>query len=195
MKYIAQIAGVVVVCASAYVIYNYYRKHRSYVQQIYRSSNIMPTAHNISENGKTLIANQEGLRLTVYRDVAGFWTIGRGHKIVKGDNIYPFGTRKTITLAEANALFISDIANIAVNPINSLVKVPLNQNQFDALCSLVYNMGAGNFAKSSLLASLNSSDYSTTANSFSKYNKSGNPPKELTALTNRRKNEATLFIS
>ena len=104
-----------------------------------------------TELGKAEIKRHEGLRLTAYDDGAGTLTIGYGH-LIRSD----MPTR--ITREEAERLFLADLA-IAEAAVNRLVQVPLTSAQFDALVSLVFNWGSGNFAQSQLLALLNAYDY------------------------------------
>ena len=71
------------------------------------------------------------------------------------------------------------------------IKVPVAQNQFDAMCSLAYNIGTGSFLKSTLLKKVNAGDFIGASEEFLKWNKSGG--KELLGLTRRRKREQDLF--
>ena len=89
-----------------------------------------------------MIRQFEGLRLTVYRCPAGVWTIGYGHTsgIVSG---------MVITKEQAEKLLRQDIAMIE-NIVNAECR-NLRQCQFDALVSFVFNVGGGNFRKSTLL--------------------------------------------
>jgi GH24 family phage-related lysozyme (muramidase) len=73
-----------------------------------------------------------------------------------------------------------------------MVKVTLRQNQFDALVSFVFNLGAGNFAGSTLLKMVNASDFNNAAGQFIRWNRAGG--KVLTGLTRRREAEAALFL-
>lgn len=81
--------------------------------------------------------------------------------------------------------------------VNQLVRVPLNQNQFDALTSFVFNVGALNFRKSTLLLLLNSGKYEAASNEFLKWTKAKDPKTgqyvELKGLVKRRKKEKDLF--
>lgn len=104
-----------------------------------------------SELGKAEIKRHEGLRLTAYDDGAGNLTIGYGHKVVSD-----MPTR--ITREQAEELFLADVAT-AEAAVNRSVRVPLTASQFDALVSLVFNWGAGNFSQSELLRRLNAGDY------------------------------------
>ena len=71
--------------------------------------------------------------------------------------------------------------------------MPVTQNQFDALVSFTYNLGAGNLRSSTLLKKLNAGDYAGAADEFPKWNKAGG--KELAGLTRRRNAERDLFLS
>ena len=102
----------------------------------------------ISENGLSFILREEGERLMAYADVIGVWTIGVGHTgTVDG---IPITKGMTITAEKSRVLLIADVAKFEA-AINRLVKVPLKQHQFDALVSLVFNIGETNFARSTLL--------------------------------------------
>ena len=104
-----------------------------------------------SELGKAEIKRHEGLRLTAYDDGAGNLTIGYGH-LIRSD------MPNQISRDDAERLFLADLAT-AEAAVNRLVQVPLTSAQFDALVSLVFNWGAGNFAQSELLRRLNAYDY------------------------------------
>lgn len=91
----------------------------------------------ISAAGIALIKRFEGCRLTAYKCSAGVWTIGYGHT----SGVYA-GMR--ITQAQAEAFFQADCRKIG-SYVNNPAYVPqteqLNQNQFDALVSFVFNLG------------------------------------------------------
>lgn len=99
----------------------------------------------LSQSIKNKIKAWEGCRLTAYRCPAGVWTVGYGHT---GSDVIP---GKRITQAEADALFEADINKFADGVTATLKGVRVNNNQFDALVSLAYNIGMGAFAKSTLL--------------------------------------------
>lgn len=99
---------------------------------------------------------------------------------------------KTITEQEATDLLISRLLP-AMQFIQKSVKVKLTENQFDALSDFVYNVGAGNFYKSTLLKKLNQGDYAGAAEEFVKWNMAGG--KVLPGLTARRLEEKKLFLS
>ncbi len=103
---------------------------------------------NISQKGIDLIKGFEDCILTAYNCPAGIPTIGYGHT---GCDVY---IGRKITKIDAERILQNDL-KIHCNNVRKLVKVPLNQNQFDALVSLEFNIGYGNFASSTLLKLLN----------------------------------------
>lgn len=142
-----------------------------------------------SANGRALIEQFEGLRLKAYKDIVGVWTIGYGHTSAAGAPTVTPGL--TITSEQADAILARDLA-ATERKVNELVKVSLTQNEFDALVSLAYNIGVGNFAKSTLLRLLNQRNYGAAAQQFGRWTKARG--KTLKALVTRRKKEATLFM-
>jgi lysozyme len=102
----------------------------------------------ISSRGLDLIKRFEGLRLTAYKDAVGVWTIGYGHTRTAAAG-------QVIDIDRAESLLISD-ASEAEDAINRLVRQPLDQGEYDALVSLVFNIGASAFSRSTLLRLLNS---------------------------------------
>lgn len=150
----------------------------------------VPELMTVSAKGIDLICSFEGLRLTAYDDGASVWTIGFG--TIK----YPNGVRvrrgDTCTLEQAKSYMKHDLIEFE-HTVNSLVKVPLNQNQFDALVSLTYNIGSGAFKSSTLLKKLNLSDYKGAADQFDVWVNAGG--KRMQGLANRRAKEKSLFLS
>lgn len=143
---------------------------------------------NISDNGLTLIKSHEGLRLTAYPDPgtgAEPWTIGYGHtKGVKPGDV--------ITDAEATEFLRQDIAWVE-DCVNENVAVSMTQNQFDALCSFVFNLGCSQFRSSTLLRLFNEGNAVAAAQQFARWNKAaGNV---MAGLTRRRQDERDLFVS
>lgn len=132
-----------------------------------------------------LIKKWEGLRLEAYLPTPNdVWTIGWGHTkgVKKGD---------VITQEEAQEFFEQDTAWV-VDAVNK-VEVDLNQHQFDALCSFVYNVGETAFYKSTLLRKLNSGDYEGAANEFPRWNKQSG--RVLRGLVRRREDERQYFLT
>ena len=101
-----------------------------------------------SKDGVEFIKRHEGFRATPYRDIAGVMTIGYGHAILPNE---VFGALSGL---EATAILCRDLA-IAENGVNTLVSVPINQEQFDALVDFTYNLGVGALQKSTLLQKIN----------------------------------------
>lgn len=145
----------------------------------------------LSDAGIDLVAKFEGRRLTVYADPVGLPSVGIGHLLTAAERKkWPVGTK--LTAAEVDALFRKDVARFE-QAVNDKVLVTLNQGQFDALVSLAFNIGAGAFAKSSLLKSLNAGCPLIAANKFLEWNKAGG--KVLSGLTKRRQAERELFLT
>lgn len=98
--------------------------------------------------------------------------------------------RDVVTEDQAQALF-NRVSKQYEDPVRSLVKVPLKQNQYDALVSLVYNIGPENFRKSSVLRHLNQGNYKAASDAFMMWVKSGG--KFVQRLHNRRTREVAHF--
>ena len=151
----------------------------------------------IDTAGKNIIKNFEGLRLHSYRDEAGVWTIGYGSTYyVGGRHVGPNETLQNEAMADvllSNTLVVYDAA------VNSLVKVPLTQNQHNALTSFTYNEGIGALAESTLLRKLNAGDYQGAAEHFADWNKITDPKtgKKVVSdtLVHRRAEEKALFLT
>jgi lysozyme len=111
----------------------------------------------LSEEGLELIKKFEGFRDHVYRDVAGFPTIGYGH-LVKPTESFPAG----LTEPQAAAILATDVQQ-AEEAVARLVKVALTQGQFDALVDFCFNLGAGRLAGSTLLRELNAGHHDIAA--------------------------------
>ena len=77
--------------------------------------------------------------------------------------------------------------------VDTLVKVPLTQNQFDALVSWTFNLGSGNLQESTMLRKLNYGDYESVPDEMRRWNKAGG--EVLEGLTRRREAEALLFAA
>jgi lysozyme len=142
----------------------------------------------IGQKGLNLIKEFEGLRLEAYDDGVGIQTIGYG--TIK----YPNGLRvkrgDKITLSQAEEYLKNDL-KWAVETVNKVIKVPINQNQFDAMVSLVYNIGATAFTSSTLARKLNQKDYKGASEQFLVWNKAGG--KVMNGLVRRRQAEKKLF--
>ena len=150
----------------------------------------IPESMSVSNKGVDLICEFEGKRLVAYDDGVGIWTIGFG--TIK----YPNGVRvkkgDTCTLEQAKEYMRHDLIEFE-HTVNSSVKVPLNQNQFDALVSLAYNIGSNAFKSSTLVKKLNTGDYQGAADQFNVWVNAGG--KRMQGLVNRRDREKLLFLS
>ena len=150
----------------------------------------IPESMSVSNKGVDLICEFEGKRLVAYDDGVGVWTIGFG--TIK----YPNGVRvkkgDTCTLEQAKEYMRHDLIEFE-HTVNSSVKVPLNQNQFDALVSLAYNIGSNAFKSSTLVKKLNTGDYQGAADQFNVWVNAGG--KRMQGLVNRRDREKLLFLS
>ncbi len=141
----------------------------------------------LSQNGIDLIKSFEGLRLKAYPDIGGVPTIGYG---TTGPDIK---LGMTITEVKAEELLRVDVA-VFERGVSDLVKVAINQNEFDALVSFSYNVGLSALQSSTLLRLLNDgSDRTIVASEFLRWNKVGDKPIE--GLTRRRKAERDLFLA
>lgn len=145
-----------------------------------------------SAAGKSFIEEFEECRLIAYQDGGGVWTIGKGHT---GKHI---GKGVCWSQELADATFEHDIAVVEAG-VNSLVIVPLTQNQFDALVSFAFNVGldideddkAEGLGDSTLLKKLNRCDYAGAALEFLKWNHDNG--KVVKGLTRRRMAEKLIF--
>lgn len=136
------------------------------------------------------IKEHEALRLTAYLPTKDdVWTIGYGHTKTARQGM-------VITEAQAEQLLRGDLAWVE-DVIDRLVKVPLTQNQHDAVGSLIFNIGEGNFSKSTVLRKLNTGDYRGAADAFLMWNKQRDKQtgkmNVLRGLTKRRQQERDLF--
>lgn len=142
-----------------------------------------------SSHAEALIQQSEGYYSKSYLCPAGKWTIGWGHTrgVKPGD----------VCSKELALIYLQEDLQEAANAVNRLVKIPLNQNQFDALCSLVFNIGSEQFEDSTLLRKLNKKDYLGAAKEFPRWNKGRVKGKlvVLNGLVTRRKAEQNLFLS
>lgn len=136
--------------------------------------------------GLALIKQFEGCRLTAYQDQRGIWTIGYGHtgpEVVEG---------LTWTRGQADAALLSN-THTASNALLRLVDIAMTQNQFDALTSLVFNIGVGNFGSSTLLKLLNQNHVPQAADQFLVWDHVNGVPDP--GLLRRRQAEQALFLT
>jgi lysozyme len=144
---------------------------------------------NISPAGIAAIKQHEGVRLRAYLDSAGIPTIGFGH--TSGVEM-----GQQITQETADQYLREDL-KVAQDAIANTVRVPLTQGQYDALCSLIFNIGAGAFQNSTLRRKLNEGDYSGAADEFLRWDKAtvNGALTVLPGLQKRRMAERTMFLT
>lgn len=142
-----------------------------------------------SDRGLEAITAHEGLRLRIYKDAAGLDTIGVGHLLTPEDK-RSGRFRDGITRQAAMDLLRDDI-KIAEKAVNDAVRVPLEQHEFDALVSFVFNVGTGAFRSSTLLDFLNDGGYDEVPAQLARWNKAGGRP--VSGLTKRRAAEARMW--
>lgn len=154
---------------------------------------------SISQKGIDALKTREAFREKPYKDpYSGDWTIGYGTTIGKTTDARDAWLKKNapsgiISESQATGFLMKRIKNEFAPAIKSNVKVPLNQNEYDALVSFVYNIGGGKdgFEKSQTLTKLNEGNYEKAAALMLRWRKAGNDP---TALENRRVGEVKQFL-
>ena len=137
-----------------------------------------------SQRGLSLIKSFEGLRLRAYQDSVGVWTIGYG-----ATRSVQAGMK--VSKEQAERMLLNDVQRFEPE-VERLITSPLSQNQWDALISFTYNLGAANLESSTLRRLLNAGNYAAAAEQFPRWNKAGG--KVLAGLVRRRAAERDLFL-
>jgi lysozyme len=146
----------------------------------------------LNNAGYLLITEFEGFSAKPYLCSAKIPTIGYGNTYYS-DNKRVTMLDKEITKVQAFEMF-KTIADRFADKVNKLVTSPLNQNQFNALVSLAYNIGTGNFASSTILKKVNKNHNDASIElEFKKWNKVNK--KEVAGLTKRRLYESKVYFS
>lgn len=149
-----------------------------------------PTEYNsISKKGIEIIKKEENFEEEPYIDATKNLTIGYG-TLVK--NYEELKKMKKITEPVAEKYLIRHVNDVCIPTIHRNLKIPITQNQLDSLCLLIYNIGQGNFVKSDLLKSLNSSNFEKAKKDWMKWSYGGN--KILRGLEKRRRMEIQMFF-
>lgn len=148
-------------------------------------SRLAVTALAISAMGSAYIMQVEGVKLKPYLDSAGVPTvcIGSTKNVVMG---------KPVTIEECNKRYKKDL-DTADAALERLVKVPITQNQYDALISFTFNLGEGNLAKSTLLKKINAQECKAAAAEFNRWVYAGGV--KLRGLVKRRAEESRLWLT
>ena len=152
----------------------------------------MTSITQVSTNGLNLIKSFEGFSSTPYLDSVGISTIGYGA------TYYPGGTKVTLQdtpINESQACdLLANMLSTYEKSVDSFVVPEINQNQFDALVSFCYNIGAANLKISTLLKKVNiNPNDPTIANEFVRWDKAGG--NVLPGLLRRRQAESTLYFT
>jgi len=137
----------------------------------------------IAKSTLSFITEEEGYRNKAYKDSKGLWTIGVGH-LIKADEQHLLTA--TLTDQQVEDLLKSDLKWCS-EAVESSVKVPLTQHQFDALYSLCFNIGGTAFKKSTVVRRINENDLPGAADAILMWNK----PE---VLKKRRERERALFL-
>ena len=146
----------------------------------------------VSKNGLDLIKEFESFKSKPYLCPSQKATIGFG------STYYPDGKKVTLQDKEITEEKAFEILEYIANKdfgsnINKVVKVPLNQNQFDALVSLIYNIGSTQFVGGTVDDKLNAGNTSAAIETWKKYRFDNG--KVVSGLVNRRNAEVALFLS
>lgn len=140
-----------------------------------------------SPRGLALIKQFEGFREDAYQDIVGVWTIGYGFTkdVNPGDHM---------TREQADTRLYEELASDGYESAVRVSCAPLepNQNQFDAMVSLAWNIGVNGFKKSTVVRAHNRGDFAAAARAFSLWNKAGG--KIINGLVRRRSAEAALYL-
>lgn len=148
------------------------------------------THRQITSAGSSLIRSFEGFSATRYLCSGGIWTIAYGHAIRKGE---PWDSpTATITEEEATELLKQDVG-VAERAVLRLIRVPLTDNQFNALVSWTFNLGSGALQRSTLRSCLNREEYFEASNEFVKWCFASG--RKVKGLYLRRLRERELFLS
>lgn len=141
-----------------------------------------------SDDGVKFIQKYEGYVPVMYQDAVGYWTIGYGHLMSAQDIIDYKGV--TLTAKAGDALFRKDLSKFE-RGVNLYVNVPLLQTQFDAVVSFSFNVGMGNFQRSTLRRKLNLELHNEVPPEFLRWDKAAG--RVLLGLTRRRLAESIIY--
>jgi lysozyme len=137
-----------------------------------------------------LITEFEGFVDHWYQDPVGIWTVCYGHTDAAGTPFYATSKDKVFSKAEGREILAKDLRDVEA-VVRNAVRVAINENQIGALVSFTFNVGEGNFTKSTLLKKVNAGMFVDAATEFARWNKAKG--KVLKGLTRRRAAEADLF--
>ena len=146
---------------------------------------------HINDRGIEIVKCFEGISLKPYLCPANVWTVGYGSTVSRtGGPIDP--DMEAISEDEAEALLIRDLES-SEGWVSRLIKTALTENQYSALTSFTFNVGAGALQRSTLRMKLNRSEYQGAADEFPKWRMAGG--RILAGLVRRRAAERALFLA
>lgn len=138
----------------------------------------------INKKGLKVIKDSEGLVLEAYLDTEGIWTIGYGHTE---------GVKQGMSISKEKAEeFLKNDVSWAELAVDRYVTTALNENQFSALCSFVFNVGSGAFYHSTMLKLINKGKFVEASEQFKRWDKGESGV--LPGLVVRREKEKNLFL-
>jgi lysozyme len=145
---------------------------------------------HINERGIEIVKSFEGISVKPYLCPANVWTVGYG--ATRSSTGGPIGLdMEPISETEAEALLIRDLES-SEEWVRRLIKTTLTENQYSALTSFTFNVGAGALQRSTLRMKLNRGEYQGAANEFLKWRMAGG--RILAELVRRRAAERALFL-
>ena len=157
----------------------------------------------VSDKLIQLIKHDEGVRVKPYRCPALIWTVGVGHVIDQSHIKVPIEERKTLpipsgwdrtlSMDEVNAILAKDLETFERGVLRLAPNLAGRQGKFDACVSFSFNVGLGNFQRSTIRMKIQREEWDAAADAFLMWTKAGG--KELPGLVKRRKGERALFLS
>lgn len=150
-----------------------------------------------------MIRHHEGVRFKPYRCPALLWTVGVGHVIDQSHIRIPLEERKSLpipagwdrvfTIEEVNAILEKDLETFERGVLRLAPALAGRQGAFDACVSFSFNVGLGNFQRSTIRMKIGRGEWAEASDAFLPWNKAGG--KVLPGLDRRRKDERALFLS
>lgn len=157
----------------------------------------------VSDKLIQMIKHDEGVRVKPYRCPALLWTVGVGHVIDQNHIRVPMEERKTLpipagwdralSMDEVNAILAKDLETFERGVLRLAPNLAGRQGKFDACVSFSFNVGLGNFQRSTIRMKIQREEWDAAADAFLMWTKAGG--KELPGLVKRRKGERVLFMS
>jgi lysozyme len=157
----------------------------------------------VSDKLIQMIKHDEGVRVKPYRCPALIWTVGVGHVIDQAHIKVPIEERKTLpipsgwdrtlSMDEVNAILAKDLETFERGVLRLAPNLAGRQGKFDACVSFSFNVGLGNFQRSTIRMKIQREEWDAAADAFLMWTKAGG--KELPGLVKRRKGERALFLS